>query len=73
VTDTRTVANRAILTVTNTGPLVPPAELPGLFRPFEQLNGAGGLGLGLAVVETITRTARSLSPEAAHPAASGSS
>jgi len=57
---TRTESSGAVLSVANTGSLVPPGELPRLFRPFQQLNrdpgsrGVGtGLGLGLAIVETI--------------------
>ncbi|WKK24095.1 HAMP domain-containing sensor histidine kinase [Streptomyces olivoreticuli] len=48
------------LTVTNTGPLVPPDTVPYLFEPFrrlrERLSGPGeGVGLGLSIVASIAR------------------
>jgi signal transduction histidine kinase len=55
---TRTKAGRALLSVANTGPLIPARELARLFQPFERLGsqpraGADGVGLGLAVVRSI--------------------
>jgi signal transduction histidine kinase len=55
---TATVAGRARLTVTNTGPVVPPGEVERLFQPFQQLGPqrvrhADGHGLGLAIVRAI--------------------
>lgn len=51
---TRTASGRAVLSVANTGPRVPRAELPRLFQPFERLDvDADGLGLGLAVVQAV--------------------
>ena len=53
---TYTTGDRAMLTVANTGPVVPPAELIRLFRPFERLAeqpGMGSGGLGLALVQAI--------------------
>ena len=55
---------RAFLTVTNTGPVIPPDQLGRLFQPFQRLDpgprvqggsgaGQGGLGLGLAIVSAI--------------------
>jgi len=52
---------RAFLTVTNTGPVIPPDQLGRLFQPFQRLAqgragstaGRGGLGLGLAIVSAI--------------------
>ena len=49
---------RAVVTVTNTGPLVPPDEVGRLFQPFQRLGSqrvrqAGGSGLGLAIVRAI--------------------
>ena len=35
---TRTESGRAALLVANTGPLVPAAELPRLFQPFQRFN-----------------------------------
>jgi signal transduction histidine kinase len=48
---------RAVLTVSNTGPLIPPDEIDGLFQPFQRLGTqrirASGPGLGLAIVSAI--------------------
>jgi signal transduction histidine kinase len=49
---------RAVLSVANTGPLVPAGELQRLFQPFQRLaphtpDAAGGIGLGLAIVRAI--------------------
>ncbi len=54
----RTESGRAHLTVANTGPLVPAAELERLFQPFQRLNPSSscssrGVGLGLAIVHAI--------------------
>jgi signal transduction histidine kinase len=54
----RTASGCAVLSVANTGPLVPAGELQRLFQPFERLNANGkslsdGLGLGLAIVRAI--------------------
>ncbi|HET6871234.1 MAG TPA: HAMP domain-containing sensor histidine kinase [Solirubrobacteraceae bacterium] len=55
---TRTSAGRAILTIANTGPVIPASEVARLFRPFERLRShpghtADGVGLGLAIVQAI--------------------
>ena len=55
---TSTRGGRAYLSVRNSGPVVPPAELDRLFQPFQRLDGRrdtdrGGLGLGLSIVEAI--------------------
>jgi signal transduction histidine kinase len=65
---TGTRGGRAVLSVRNTGPVIPPGELDRLFRPFQRLgtarvrgagrdgggpDGPGGLGLGLAIVRAI--------------------
>jgi signal transduction histidine kinase len=55
---TATDSGRALLTVTNTGPPVPPAEVERLFEPFQRLararTGADGRhGLGLSIVRAI--------------------
>jgi signal transduction histidine kinase len=54
---TGTRAGRPYLTVTNTGPVIPPDQLGRLFRPFQRMDPArrapGGLGLGLAIVSAI--------------------
>jgi signal transduction histidine kinase len=49
---------RAFLTVSNTGPVIPPEQLGRLFQPFQRLEegrswGGPGLGLGLAIVSAI--------------------
>jgi signal transduction histidine kinase len=55
---TRTVSERAVLTIANTGPPIPASELERLFQPFHRLNSnarsfSDGLGLGLAIVQAI--------------------
>jgi signal transduction histidine kinase len=55
---TRTESGRAVLSVANTGQLVPAAELQRLFQPFQRLNAdprtlSDGVGLGLAIVQAI--------------------
>jgi signal transduction histidine kinase len=48
------------LVITNTGPVIPPEEVSGLFEPFRRLNvrqhrQGEGAGLGLAIVSSIAR------------------
>jgi signal transduction histidine kinase len=54
---TETRDARAVLTITNTGPTIPAAELDRLFQPFQRLDGSRtnsrGLGLGLSIVRAI--------------------
>jgi signal transduction histidine kinase len=55
---TRTDAGRALLSVANTGPLIPAGELTRLFQPFERLGSqpqacTDGIGLGLTIVQSI--------------------
>jgi signal transduction histidine kinase len=55
---TGTRGGRAVVTVANTGPAVPPAELARIFEPFERLEASrtvdgNGLGLGLSIVKAI--------------------
>jgi signal transduction histidine kinase len=50
----------AIIRVSDRGPGVPAAELPNIFRPFYRVADArdrqsGGVGLGLAIAERVTR------------------
>jgi signal transduction histidine kinase len=84
---TTTRSGQAILSVANTGPLVPPDEVERLFRPFERLGAnrtdhSDGIGLGLSIVAAIatahaaTLTTRAqpaggLDIEAAFPSAAG--
>jgi signal transduction histidine kinase len=49
---------KAVLSVSNDGPIIPPTELERLFRPFERLEPGRrhhntGHGLGLSIVEAI--------------------
>jgi signal transduction histidine kinase len=49
----------AVLTVTNTGPVVPAYEVETLFQPFrrlhrERVDGGRGFGLGLSIVRAVT-------------------
>jgi signal transduction histidine kinase len=53
--------DRATLTVTNSGPVVPAGELDRLLQPFQRLSGdrtghGEGLGLGLSIVAAVTGT-----------------
>ncbi|MGN9908559.1 sensor histidine kinase [Phytohabitans sp. LJ34] len=48
------------LTVSNSGPVVPRYEIPGLFEPFrrygaERVDGDRGAGLGLSIVRSVAR------------------
>ncbi|MFF3210174.1 sensor histidine kinase [Streptomyces sp. NPDC002886] len=54
---TGTAGGTVFLEVSNTGPVLPPEEVPALFAPFHQgRERSGGFGLGLAVVQAITAT-----------------
>jgi signal transduction histidine kinase len=51
-------SGHGFLSVTNTGPVIPPAEVSRLFQPFQRLGGRGtrgseGHGLGLSIVRAI--------------------
>jgi signal transduction histidine kinase len=55
---TQTRDGKAVLTVVNSGPVVPPAEVDRLLRPFQRLGAdrtghRKGLGLGLSIVQAI--------------------
>jgi signal transduction histidine kinase len=56
---TATDGGRSLLSVTNTGPVVPPNELARIFEPFQRLDGdrttaaEGHHGLGLSIVRAI--------------------
>ncbi len=48
----------AVLSVSNSGPVIPPAEVERLFQPFQRLGAErvrheSGYGLGLAIVRAI--------------------
>ncbi len=50
------VENRARLTVSDTGPGIPPTDLPYIFQPFfSTKSGSGGTGLGLSISHSIVR------------------
>src|SRR3984957_18281523 len=60
--ETSAVGGRAVLRVSNSGPVIPTAEVDRLFQPFQRLGDErvrrqhgrdGGLGLGLAIVRAI--------------------
>jgi signal transduction histidine kinase len=55
---TRVTEGKAVLTVTNTGPVIPGSEVGRLFQPFQRLNPGrahhkDGHGLGLSIVRAI--------------------
>jgi signal transduction histidine kinase len=55
---TRGSGDAAELVVTNTGPVVPPYEVPTIFQPFRRLSGERasadrGFGLGLSIVAAV--------------------
>jgi signal transduction histidine kinase len=55
---TGTSAGRAVLSVANSGPVIPPAEVDRLFQPFQRFGPRparrdGGHGLGLSIVRAI--------------------
>ncbi len=54
---------QAVLSVTNTGPIIPPAEIDRLFQPFQRLDPRrahykDGHGLGLSIVRAIATAHR---------------
>jgi len=60
--ETAAAGGRAVLRVSNSGPVIPAAEIDRLFQPFQRLGEervrrqdghGGGLGLGLAIVRAI--------------------
>jgi signal transduction histidine kinase len=55
---TARVEGRVLLTVTNTGPVIPPADVPRLLQPFQRIGAdstdhSDGLGLGLSIVQAV--------------------
>ncbi|HEV3322065.1 MAG TPA: ATP-binding protein [Solirubrobacteraceae bacterium] len=60
---TSTRHQHALLTITNSGPTIPPEEVPRLLQPFQRLHGTrtshtSGNGLGLAIVNAIAAAHR---------------
>jgi signal transduction histidine kinase len=69
---TGTRRGKVVLSVANSGPVVPPEELERLFQPFQRLDGRrdadrGGLGLGLSIVEAIATAHRAEAVARARP------
>ncbi|MFI2471636.1 sensor histidine kinase [Streptomyces globisporus] len=69
---TRTSDELAVIEVTNTGPVIGPAELSTFFRPFQRgphapTIGHRGSGLGLTIVQAITNTHRGHLHARPHP------
>ncbi|HEX2042670.1 MAG TPA: ATP-binding protein [Acidimicrobiales bacterium] len=57
---TRVDAGRAAVEVRNSGPVVPPGDVEGLFEPFrrrgqDRVDSARGVGLGLSIVRAVAR------------------
>jgi signal transduction histidine kinase len=55
---TRTESRRAVLTIANSGPVIPPDDIDRLFQPFQRLGNdrtshPDGHGLGLSIVQAI--------------------
>ncbi len=67
--------NKAVLSVANTGRVVPPSEVDRLFQPFQRLDGRrnrhkNGHGLGLSIVKAIA-TAHGAAVTASAPPGGG--
>ncbi|HEY2653626.1 MAG TPA: ATP-binding protein, partial [Solirubrobacteraceae bacterium] len=57
-TVTRTQSDQAVLTIANSGPIIPEADIDRLFQPFQRLHSnrtyhADSHGLGLSIVQSI--------------------
>lgn len=57
-TVTRTESDQAVLTIANSGPIIPEADIDRLFQPFQRLHSnrtyhADSHGLGLSIVQSI--------------------
>jgi signal transduction histidine kinase len=69
---TDTTAGSAVLTVTNTGPVISSSEIDRLFQPFQRLDPGrtghkSGLGLGLSIVRAIAASHHATITADAHP------
>jgi signal transduction histidine kinase len=69
---TETSGTQAVLTVTNSGPVVPGDQIPRLFEPFQRLapdrhSRPDGYGLGLAIVNAVARAHHATLGIAARP------
>jgi signal transduction histidine kinase len=72
VEDERVLARR-LVTVANSGPVIDPERLPGLFEPFQRAGGRarsseGGLDLGLAIVRSVANAHHAEVESVANPA-----
>ncbi|RAY14928.1 two-component sensor histidine kinase [Actinomadura craniellae] len=70
---TETRANRSLVSVTNTGPTIPPHQTPQLFEPFQRLGErpartTGHHGLGLSIVRAIATAHNATITAHPHPA-----
>ena len=57
---TQTESGYAVLSITNSGPIIPPEDVERLFQPFQQIGSErirnnDGHGLGLAIVQAIAQ------------------
>jgi signal transduction histidine kinase len=69
---TRTSGTQAILTITNSGPVVPGDQIERLFQPFQKLapdrhSRRDGYGLGLAIVNAVARAHHATLDTSARP------
>ena len=67
---TQTSGAQATLTVTNTGPAVPGDQIQRLLRPFQKLARNGrrdGYGIGLAIVNAVTKAHHATFTASARP------
>jgi signal transduction histidine kinase len=69
---TTIVDGRAVVSVGNTGPVIPATDVDRLFQPFQRLSGeriryAAGYGLGLAIVRAIAGAHGAVLVAAARP------
>lgn len=70
---TRTVGDRVVVSVANTGPEVSGPDLERILEPFERLEGhrttgaTGGLGLGLSIVKAVADAHAALLTIQPHP------
>ncbi|GAA3447910.1 hypothetical protein GCM10018955_73490 [Planomonospora venezuelensis] len=69
---TRTSGTQAVLTVTNSGPVIPGDQLQRLFQPFQRLaperhGRSDGYGLGLAIVDAVIRAHHATLTTSARP------
>jgi signal transduction histidine kinase len=66
-------ADGPFVTVANSGPVIDPERVPGLFEPFQRAggrarSGEGGLGLGLAIVRSVANAHHAEIESVANPA-----